>query len=386
MSKYLYQKMLLAEARGEIPDGQAGRLTAATIIESGLRAMARGYYGPAAVSDALKDVRSLSTAQREAEAERIADSLIADCRPMNRALQDAQTTSDFPLALANLRTRVLRPTNSPVVTSDWRNWNTRVRTVPDFKNIRGLRLSIPGDLLPRAEAEDVKYTSWGESEDGYRVGNFERAASYTWEMHLNDEIGLFDSLMEEMGKAALRTEVRVVFQAIYDGLPQVTDPAQAGAASIATLKAVRTAFGTQTATNADGVADDLGRDITDIIFGTDQRDVIAQILAQEFENGSGGARGGTPNVLRGAFTMHFERLWRRVFGPDYVVFDNTVQWLEVAYLSGFQGGPKTYQKLPNVDVFGDEGSFENHTLSVKVGHTLGAKVVDPTGAARIKGS
>lgn len=382
----MFLRFQLAEAKGEIPAGTAVGLTYATIAEAGAKAVATGFYGREAIAEALGEVQKTAQtdAQREQTMLELAEGVIRDIRPVARALSEAHTTSDFPLALANLRTRTLRKAYEGAI-SDWRSFAS-VLTVPDFKNIRGLRLTEIGGLKLRPEGTDVKFASFGESEDGYRVGNYERGLAYTWEMWENDEVGAFMRGLESLGRAAKRTEVEVVMQAIAAGLTRITDAGQAGAPTIATIKAVRTAFGLRAFLDSDGSSVSYGFDITDIIFGTENRDAVQQIITAETEPGTGGNRGNTPNVLRGFATPHFERLLSKYIGTDFVVFDNQVDWLEVAFKEGFQGGPKTYTKIPDVKEEPGEGSFANHTFEVKLGHVLGAKVIDPAGAARVAGA
>lgn len=386
MSKTMLLRFQLAEAKGHIPANTAVGLTYATIAEAGAKAVANGFYGKDAVSEAVGEVEKAytgtDTAQREQRMMDLAEGVIKDIRPVTRALSEAHTTSDFPLALANLRTRTLRKAYEGAL-SDWRSFAS-VLTVPDFKNIRGLRLSEIGGLKLRAEGTDVKFASFGESEDGYRVGNYERGLAYTWEMWENDEVGAFMRGLESLGRAAKRTEVEVVMSAIAAGLTQITEAAQIGAPTVNTIKAIRQAFAQRTFKDSDGTDVPFGFDITDIIFGTENRDAIQQILTAETEPGASNNRGNNPNVLRGFATPHFERLLSRYLGTDIVVFDNQVDWLEVAFKEGFQGGPKTYTKIPDVQEEPGEGSFANHTFEVKLGHVIGAKVIDPSGAARVK--
>lgn len=381
MSKYLHTRMELAEARGEIPRGTAAALTYATILESGVRAMADGYYGAKMISDVFKDIeRPGSVARDEQMALDIADSIIDDVRNVGQVLLDTHTTSDFPIALASLRRRTLRGAYEGVE-SNWRAFAT-VTTVPDFKNIRSIRLSELPELLPRAEAEDVQYMTFSESEEGYRIGNYERAFGYTWEMWLNDEIGLFARMLRSAGRGALRTEAVTVLNAVDAGLAQTTPTtAGVGGPTVARVQEVRAALAARAYQDSDGNSVPYGFDLTDVIFGTNWRDVVNTTLNQQFTD----FQGGTPNVMQNAFTPHHERMWQRVMGVDWVAYDRMVEWLEVAFLNGFQGGPKTYTKMPNVQENPGEGSFENHTLAIKLGHTLGAKVIDANGAYRVKG-
>lgn len=391
MSRTLLLRFQVAEARGLIPQGSAQAATDAVILELGTRAVADAYYGPTAVATAFSDAATQRATMSDADAERMAENLADEVqdalRPLTRAqrFSDTHTTSDLPLALANLRSRILLPAyNGPM--SNWRSFAS-VTTVPDFKTVRTLRLSEMGELEARGESEDVTYATFTESEGGYRVGNYEKAIQYTWEMSKNDEVGAFQRAAQSLGRGALRTEIKVVLNVIKNGLTRVTDAgAGAGAPTIALMKLARAAFGARYFTDGDGNQIEYGFDATDIIYGTPIRDAISQILTQEFEGLSTAARSAVPNVLRGAFTPHYERLWSSVFGSDFVLYDNMVEWLEIAFLEGFQGGPLTYVKAPNVQQHQEQGSFENHTLALKVGHTVGGRVLDPNGAMLVQGS
>ena len=396
MSQQLNLKMQIAEARGEIPAGSAAQLTFASVAEAGLRSFAKGYYGAPVFNEAMDSaVRNrqsfaarpfqgngeINDTFAEAMTEDIAEGYLADIKQLTSAYGATHTTSDFPLALANLRQRTLRAA-LPGVDSNWRDFAT-VTTTPDFKTIRTLSFNELPELRQRPEGTDVQYASFGESGGGYRVANYERAIKYTWEMSVNDEVGKFVRALESLGRGARRTEAFVVFQAIAAGLPRTAIAGTtAGVPTVDRVRAMRNALATRTFTDSDGALVEYGYNATDLIYGTADQDSVATILTQEYTD----FQGGTRNILFGAFTPHLERLWSRVLGRDYVVYDNMFEWLEVAFLEGFQTGPKTYTKIPDVREYPDEGSFADHTLHVKIGHSLGAKVIDATAALRFEGA
>lgn len=382
MAKSIFLRFQVAEARGEIPVGSSGSLTMATLLEAGVRAAMDGYYGRDAVNKAISDARA------ENRALEVADQLLDDVKPVVRVLQDTHTSTDFPLALANLRQRVLRGAYQGTAAT-WRNWlpARNIRTTPDFKQIRDLRLTEIAEPTLRPEGSDVQYASFGESESGYTVANYERAVRYTWEMYLNDEVGAFMRAMESLGRGASRVEQVVIFQAIAAGLARSTEGAvTAGAPTIDRVKAMRNALTQRQLTDSDGNATDYGFDLTDMLAGVTNRDALLQILNQTYEGASNAAASAVPNVLAGAFTLHIERLWRRVLGNDYVGFDREADWLEVSFLEGFQGGPRFYTQMPDVVESLNQGSFSNNTLAVKISHVLGARVIDPNAAIRVQGA
>lgn len=382
MSEKLFLKMQAAEARGHIPEGTALAATDAVIAEMGARALLKGYYGDQTIQAVLKELRE---DQYQDSALEIAEHLKDGLAPLLRALRysDQLATTDFPTLYQTLVTRV-RPVYA-TAPSNWREFAT-VTTASDFREIRSLKINELPELKNMAELEDIQYANFSESETGYRVAKKARAIPYSWEMWKNDELGRFTRALESLGQGAIRTEAIVVFKAIFDGLVRETDASMAGAPTIDKLKAIRANFAARTYTDSDGQAVEIGLDITDIIFGTGNRDAINQILTAETEPGTGNQKGNAPNVLRGAFTPHLERLWGRVFGTDYVVFDNLNEWLEVAFLEGFQNGPRVTTKMPTIVEYQEMGSFENHSLAVGLVHVIGAKVIDPLFAKRVQGA
>ncbi len=375
MSKTLFLKNLLAEARGEIPQGTATQVTFAAIAQGGVEAVADAYYGKEAVQKAV------DTAHAEQRAMDINDELIADIAPIVRTMQATQTTSDFPQALSQLRARRIRDSYK-ARDSRWRDFAT-VTTTPDFKPIRAMRFSGIPELKLRPEATDVQYgPKLDLAEDGYRVANYELAIKYTWEMHLNDDVGLFNRQLAALGEGALLTETMVVLEAIKAGLPRTALTVGAGAPTIQRMQEIENILASRSFDSGAGVMHEYGFGLTDVIHGTRQRQYLATILGTLFTD----FQGGTPNAMAGAFTTHLEPMWARVMGNDVVAYDSAVEWLEVAFLQGFEGGPKTYTKIPDVREFPDEGSFPDHSMHVKVGHTVGSKVTGAEAAIRVEGA
>lgn len=375
MSKEIFNQMRVAEAYGEIPVGTANAATFATIAEVGLNAAYEGYFGKKWVNEAY------DTAKVEQHALEVGASVIADVRDLHRTMEATHSTSDFPLALQNLRARAVR---EAYVGEDsrWRDFAS-VTTTPDFKAIRSLRFDEAPELLLRPEGTNVQYLTLGESEDGYRVSNFERAIKYTWEMYVNDEVGKFAAALRSFGEGARRTEVITVFNAINTGLVRTVLPVNgAGVPTVARLIEMEETLTTRTFVDSENNSVEHGYMLTDLIHGTRERQHVYQVLNQEHVT----ANPDAPNPMMGAFESHLERLWSRVMGRDYVGYDRNVNWLEVAFLQGFQGGPKTYVKMPTSQDYPDEGSFEDHTLHIKMGHTLGAKVIEPKAAIRVQGA
>lgn len=393
MSRSLHDKFQLAEARGAIPEGTAAGLTYATILETGVRAVAEGYYGTPTVREAEK-----TAAQDEQATLDLADDVLADISAITRVYDGvdaflneqggkigaAHTTSDFPKALANLRQRIIRQ-DTPIGSASWRSWipSRLVGTVPDFKPVRGLNMTEMGELKLRPEGSDVQYTTLGFTADHFMVANYERALQYTWEAWLNDEVSAFARGLRKLGEGARRTEAIVIFNAILNGVTRSTEgDVSTGAPNATRIAAARAAMRARTVTDVDGVETTGEIMATDIVYPNEWTDEVEIALGTQYTDFQAGA----PNVVYRKVAPHMERLWARVFDSDWILLDNEIDWIDVRFLQGFEGGPATYTKMPDVQDNPDQGSFDNHSLSVKVGHTLGALITNSDGVLRNQGA
>jgi hypothetical protein len=240
-----------------------------------------------------------------------------------------------------------------------------------------------GELKLRPEGGDVQYTTLGFTADHFMVANYERALQYTWEAWLNDEVSAFARGLRKLGEGARRTEAIVIFNAILNGVTRSSETGvTTGAPNATRIAAARAAMAARTVTDVDGV-ETVGEIMaTDIVYPNQWRDEVEIALGTQYTDFQAGA----PNVVYRSLQPHLERLWSRVFTSDWILLDNTIDWIDVRFLQGFEGGPQTYTKMPNVQESPDQGSFENHSLSVKVGHTLGALVTNTDGVLRNQGA
>ena len=95
-----------------------------------------------------------------------------------------------------------------------------------------------------------------------------------------------------------------------------------------------------------------------------------------------GTAGGPPNPLRNRFNAIPDQFMASYLNRDIVGFDDSVDFMEVSFLEGFQGGPRTYTRIPDSSR-PEEGSFENKTLAIKLAHCIGAKVVELSAVRRL---
>lgn len=383
----------LAAARGHFPENLVAKATMATVLEAGANAFHRAYYG-GGWQEAARDVRALSHQARE-DALKMMDYLITDIEPVYKRLGAAMTTTDFPLVLAEVRDRVRRESYNPVQSAFQRF--ARRRTARDFKALRGIRTDAFDRLKLRPEGTSVEYAAFASTEDGYRVANYELAIAFTWEAWVNDDIGEFLTAMENLGIAANRNRALVIIEAVRDGTSRTTlsgttveGSAGAGGPTPANLVAVYQAFAEQV--NDDGKP--LPRILSDIAVPAKWAITARQTLNSQLVVTGASTTRPHENAAQGLATLHVEPMLAEVLGAgggsnnaaDWLAWDGSQAWLEFAVLSGYEAGPRTFTKLPDVLETINEGSFDNHAFAVKVSDNIGAKVVDAKSVIRVAGA
>jgi hypothetical protein len=121
-----------------------------------------------------------------------------------------QTTSDFPLLLANAGTKRLRDAYQSAPTT-YRIWARRAPNAPDFKQMLVVNLGGTPDLLQTNEHGEFKYGSMSEAGEVYAVLTYGRIVGFTRQAIINDDLRGFDRLLVGFGNSAARLENRTVY-------------------------------------------------------------------------------------------------------------------------------------------------------------------------------
>ena len=126
-------------------------------------------------------------------------------------------SSDFPLILENLANKFLQEgfaevaaTYSPFV---------RNRSVDDFKEVSESRISTGGLLQRVNEHGEYKRSSLASDGEKYRIEKFGEIIGVTEELLVNDDLGAFTGIPQELGAKVARTENELFWELIYT--PQV---------------------------------------------------------------------------------------------------------------------------------------------------------------------
>lgn len=120
---------------------------------------------------------------------------------IERALQ---STSDFPLLLADTVGRTLRQSYQ-AAPAGIRQLG-RQTTARDFRAKHRLQFSAAPTLEPLNEAGEFKSGAMAEAQEGYSVSTFGKIIGFTRQAMVNDDLGAFGDISRRMGQAAAAFE------------------------------------------------------------------------------------------------------------------------------------------------------------------------------------
>lgn len=122
-------------------------------------------------------------------------------------LEEALTTSDFPLMFGDILDRQLLA-NYMEIPAVWRNF-VKVATVRDFRTVN--RYAVDGaestlSIVP--EQAQYPESSLSESRFQYSVKKYGRRIPFSWEAIINDDLGALTDIPARFARAARRTEAK----------------------------------------------------------------------------------------------------------------------------------------------------------------------------------
>jgi HK97 family phage prohead protease len=126
---------------------------------------------------------------------------LSSSRVVERALQ---STSDFPLLLADTVNRTLRQAYEAAPAGVRRLG--RQTTAKDFRAKHRLQFSTAPTLLPVNEHGEFKSGSMAEAQESYSVSTFGRIIGFTRQAMVNDDLAAFTDVTRRMGQAAAAFE------------------------------------------------------------------------------------------------------------------------------------------------------------------------------------
>lgn len=124
-----------------------------------------------------------------------------------RMMEEALTTSDFPLLFADILDRTLLGYYRET-TPTWQSYCHR-STVPDFRNVK--RFAVDGaesTLPPVKERGEYREAPLQDKKDEYAVTKFGRRIDLSWETLIDDDLDAFTRTPERLARAARRSEMK----------------------------------------------------------------------------------------------------------------------------------------------------------------------------------
>jgi hypothetical protein len=355
--------------------------------------------------DGEKPVRGRSNPQymaKLAEAAMFVSDVMTGRRPV-RQLQEAMSTSDFPLLFGDVLDRQMLASyrETPSV---WRSF-CRSKTVPDFRDVKRRYLDGGDGTLP-AVAELGEYTqvTRSEGEYTYAVSKYGAAFDLSWETLINDDLDQLRDQPVRFGRAARRSEDKFATSLIAGASgPDATlfslahDNLETAALSVAGLTTLLSAFTGQTDAGGEPIlsADRLTLMIPPALEVTALN--IANALTLRYEgDGTVLDTFETANWLKNRIsvvvnpylpivdTTHGDTAYYLFADPN---MDRGV--VEMGFLRGHEE-PEIFMKAPDAQRVGGgldamAGDFYHDAILYKVRHVMGGGLLDYKGAAASHG-
>lgn len=341
-----------------------------------------------------------------AEAGGLIEGVIKGRRPLYH-LSEAMTTSDFPILFGDILDRTLLASYRETPST----WNAVVqqRTVRDFRTIK--MRTIDGAESPLDEVpEQTEYPEKALSEGEYElvVKKYGRRMAFSWEARINDDLDFFTSIPQRFGRAARRTEERLVWD-LFVGTagPDATffssgNGNRVTSNPVLSITSLQTAL-TQLAAQVDADGDPISLDMVTLAVPPALEIVARNILnAVQLEIGST-TDANTPRLITTNWMRNRMQLVVVPYLPTLANTNKNTQWYLFAspsdgrpagILAHLRGNeePQVWIKSPNAQRAGGgtvdamEGDFDTDTIEYRVRHVLGAALIDPKAAVASNGS
>ena len=380
-----------AADRNIIPEHRVIPLTLLTVLEAGQQAFHKAYYGEILTKE-IANVRAMEHTARELALTKV-EHTIQDLTRVRKMHQETLTTSDFPLALAQARDVAQRDAYT-LPESDLIQFVSR-RPAQNFKPLNATRPGVLSHRFApiRPEATNIEYANFFQTDEGYTVSDVALGLNFTWEMYVNDDMSAFTQAAAALGVTFRQTRAFTILDVILRKAERI--PLVDGDLG-------------PTSSNLDAIAEWMSRRVdpvtgrrvarkpSDLFVGTKWERLARRSMEGEYLVPTGGAAGAlamrdprnpvyqmskvhVEDMIADALEEFPDRYASRGLSPDdYIVMANGAQKpIELATLKGYEGGPKTFTRMVNVDETDLEGDFENRGFALKVHDVIGADLRDP---------
>lgn len=325
-------------------------------------------------------------------------------RPMHH-LQEAMSTSDFPILFADILDRQLLANYQELPTA-WTDFARR-GTVANFLRVKRFAVDGAEGVMPRVgELEEYRESALTETADEYSVYKYGRRLDLSWEAMVNDDLDAFRTAPERLARGARRTEERFAAELWLEERGPHRTLFEARYSNIVTGNPALELRGLQLAfrmlyeqRDADG--EPIFIDAVTLAYAPALEVTVQNLLnalSIELTNEGGNER----QVLRAANWMRGRV--RAVAVPYMPIIANrangSTTWalfanpnsgrpaLEMGFLRGFEQ-PALFERLPNMRRVGGGGggdiemaAFEDDSRAWRVTHVLGGARLTATGGTK----
>lgn len=347
-----------------------------------------------------------------AEAASLVADVFAGKRPAHR-LQEAMTTSDFPLLFGDIIDRQLLANyrETPAV---YKNF-CKIGTVRDFRTVN--RFTMDGAEGVLAEVgQQAPYPDTRLTEGRYQlqVKKYGRRIPFSWEAMINDDLDALKDIPQRFGRAARRTEAKFATTLYCDA-----NGPHASFYTTGNKNRIHTENGASTANPPLSVgalqqalivlSKMVDADGEPIVIETVELVVppALQVTAQNILNGlqlelteAGGT--STQKLIVANWMKNQLRLSVDPYIPIVATTNGNTSWflfanpsvsrpaIEIAFLRG-HAEPEVFMKEPNARRVGGgtdpmNGDFDTDSIEYKIRHCLGGTRMDPKATVASNGT
>jgi hypothetical protein len=351
---------------------------------------------------------------RVAEAAEFVADVIAGKRP-SYLLQEALSTSDFPLLMGDVLDRQLLG-NYAAFQPTWQNYCKRGR-VRDFRTVRRIQVDgLTGRFYPsylKPEMTSVQEdNSLAETGYTYNVEVYEKAAALNWKMLVNDDLDAFSDIPRRLALGARYTEEYFTTTLFVTSTGPHGSMYSAGAGyanvvtdnpalSIAGLQTAMQILGAQTDSSGEPIVVDTVELVVPPALEITALNILNAISITVDVNAALGT--AQQNVTAQNWMRNKVRLSVNPYIPIVASSSNTnTSWflfanpdrnrpaIEIGFLAGYET-PGLYQKAPNTLRIGGGvdaalGDFDTGEIRYKGMHVIGGCRLDPKATVASNGS
>lgn len=300
-------------------------------------------------------------------------------------LQEAGTTSDFPILMGNAQNRVLQQSYR-AVPDQWRGL-CRSGTIADFREKEIIRISEADDLDEIQEMGEVKDSTLSEAKETTSLSLFAKRFSVSWKTVVNDDLDAIRRQPERFGRAAARKINQLVFNNVLAANPTMSDGialfhanhGNLGSTGLSesSLQAALTAIRHQTDDRGNKIA--VLANLPTLLVPPALEWTAAKLVNTSLVPATsiGGQILGDINTLRGRCKLQVAD-WLDDANDWYVVADpNDIDTIQVDFLRMIGEAPQLFMKDQGwMFVGGGQAGIEQFDHEYLVRHVVTAKAVD----------